>query len=60
MKVIAGLLFSLILFIAACGSSSDEPHGWVDEDVTFTADGLTIHGTYRHRALAGHQDRRRC
>ena len=22
--------------------------GWVDDEVTFTADGLTIHGTYRH------------
>ncbi|WP_099037727.1 alpha/beta hydrolase [Mycobacterium neglectum] len=48
MKAIAGLLLSLALFVTACGSPSDEPHGWVDEDVTFTADGLTIHGTYRH------------
>ena len=50
MKVIAGLLLSLTLFVAACGS--DEPHSWVDEDVTFTDSangaGLTIHGTYRH------------
>lgn len=36
------------MILTACGSSSDEPSGWVDEDVTFTADGLTIHGTYRH------------
>ena len=26
--------------------------GWVEDDVTFTADGLTIHGTYRHEANA--------
>ena len=47
-KILAGLFLSLIMFVAACGSSSDEPAGWVDEEVTFTADGLTIHGSYRH------------
>lgn len=26
-----------------------DPSGWVDEDVTFTTDGLTLYGTYRHR-----------
>jgi len=46
-KAIAGLLLSLALFVSACGSD-DEATGWVDEEVTFTADGLTIHGTYRH------------
>ncbi len=50
MKVIAALLLSLTLLVAACGS--DEPRSWVDEDVTFTASangaGLAIHGTYRH------------
>ena len=25
------------------------PSGWVDEDVSFTTDGLTLYGTYRHR-----------
>ena len=24
------------------------PGGWVEDEVTFDADGLTIHGTYRH------------
>jgi hypothetical protein len=47
LKTIAGILLSLILALAACGSSEEAPR-WVDEDVTFTADGLTIHGTYRH------------
>jgi len=50
LKLIAGLILSLTLFVAACGS--DEPRSWVDEDVTFTDSangaGLTIHGTYRH------------
>jgi hypothetical protein len=30
------------------GSSAPPRQGWVEDDVTFTADGLTIHGTYRH------------
>ncbi|WP_326548828.1 hypothetical protein QGN32_12320 [Mycolicibacterium sp. ND9-15] len=47
MKAVAAGLLSLILALAAC-SSSDKVQ-WVDEEVTFTADGLTIHGTYRHR-----------
>ena len=46
MKAVAGILFSLILLLTACGS--DDGPRWVDEDVTFTADGLTIYGTYRH------------
>ncbi len=46
MKVIAGILLSLALMLTACGS--DEGPRWVDEDVSFTADGLTIHGTFRH------------
>ncbi|HEV7421425.1 MAG TPA: hypothetical protein VGO30_16470 [Mycobacterium sp.] len=46
-----------VLAIAGCSSSpspssetgdATAEHGWVDDDVTFVADGLTIHGTYRH------------
>ena len=48
MKAVAGIIFSLILLVTACGS--DEAPRWVDEDVTFTADGLTIYGTYRHES----------
>jgi hypothetical protein len=41
------LVVSLVVVLAGC--SSDE-HPWVDDDVTFeVADGLTIHGTYRHQ-----------
>ncbi|BBY45041.1 hypothetical protein A5765_14735 [Mycolicibacterium celeriflavum] len=46
MKTLAASLLSLVLALAAC-SSSDQTQ-WVDEEVTFTADGLTVHGTYRH------------
>jgi alpha-beta hydrolase superfamily lysophospholipase len=46
LKAVAAGLLSLTLALAAC-SSSDKVQ-WVDEEVTFTADGLTIHGTYRH------------
>lgn len=35
-----------MVLLSGC-SSTDEVQ-WVDENVTFTADGLTIHGTYRH------------
>ena len=48
MKGFAALLLSLTLLVAACGSDDGEAKGWVDEEVSFTADGLTIHGTYRH------------
>jgi len=48
LKAFAALLLSLTLLVAACGSDDGEAKGWVDEEVSFTADGLTIHGTYRH------------
>src|SRR3954451_232837 len=48
---LALLAFSLVLALAGC--SSDEQHPWVDDDVSFTTDGLTIHGTYRHHQGAG-------
>jgi hypothetical protein len=44
------LVALLVATIAGCssGDAPSEPK-WVDEDVSFVADGLTIHGTYRHR-----------
>ena len=50
MKVLAVLWVSLALVLIA-GCSSEEPaqHGWVDDDVSFEADGLTIYGSYRHQ-----------
>ena len=50
MKGLVVLAVSLALALAGC--SSDE-HPLVDDEVTFVADGLTIHGTYRHRHDAG-------
>jgi len=45
--------FVTLLAVVGCSSepapTATEPAGWVDEDVTFVADGLTLHGTYRHR-----------
>lgn len=46
MKAVAAAALSLIVVLSAC-STTDETQ-WVDQDVTFTADDLTIHGTYRH------------
>jgi hypothetical protein len=51
LRGLALLAFSLVLALAGC--SSDEQRPWVDDDVSFTADGLTIHGTYRHQQGAG-------
>lgn len=45
-KTIAVLLISALIPLTAC--ARDEQAQWVDEDVTFTADGLTLHGSYRH------------
>ncbi|KWX24124.1 hypothetical protein H7J87_18920 [Mycolicibacterium wolinskyi] len=53
MKKIAVALFS-VLVLAACGSQeAEKPAGWSDNDVSFDADGLTIHGTYRHEGKQG-------
>lgn len=63
MKAVVRLAASCVaaaLLVAGCGSddkAADETApaqtGWVDDEVTFTADGLTIHGTYRHRDGSG-------
>jgi uncharacterized protein len=47
LKRLAAVAFSIMVALVGC--SSDDDVAWVDEDVSFTADGLTIHGTYRHR-----------
>jgi alpha-beta hydrolase superfamily lysophospholipase len=50
-------LMSVVMVVAGCssgdsgGNGAPPPapqHGWVEDEVTFSADGLTIHGTYRH------------
>lgn len=44
--VLAALALTLV---AGCSSDAGSEHGWVDDDVTFVADGLTLYGTYRHQ-----------
>lgn len=47
--------FAAVALVAGCGSD-DQPAaspGWVDDQVEFTADGLTIYGTYRHGQAPG-------
>ncbi|MBX7434277.1 hypothetical protein JDV09_19535 [Mycobacterium sp. Y57] len=58
MRCLVALLLSLTVLLAAgCspdnGDTDGAQSGWTDEDVTFEADGLTLHGTYRHRSDAG-------
>lgn len=38
--------------LTGCGRAATPPgqESWVDEEVSFDADGVTVHGTYRHRA----------
>lgn len=41
-----------LVTLAGCGQGK-QGTAWVDENVTFEADGLTIHGTYRHDGQRG-------
>ena len=45
-RVARPLVWLTVLAVAACSSSPKTD--WADEDVSFVADGLTIHGSYRH------------
>ncbi|MDR3662867.1 MAG: hypothetical protein P4L86_21200 [Mycobacterium sp.] len=45
--VVRLLIWLTVLAVASC--SSGTPPAWTDEEVTFVADGLTIHGSYRHQ-----------
>ena len=56
MKTIVLLWFSLLLLLAAgcsSGGTQAQKQGWTEDDVSFVADGLTIHGSYRHQPDAG-------
>src|SRR4029078_4432534 len=50
LKRIVVLAVSLVLALAGCSS---EEHPWVDDDVSFVADGLPISRTYHHQRGAG-------
>ncbi|MDV3128481.1 hypothetical protein M1247_26475 [Mycobacterium sp. 21AC1] len=52
MKRFAAALIS-VLVLAGCGTDEAKPAGWSDSDVSFEADGLTIHGTYRNDGKPG-------
>jgi uncharacterized protein len=47
-KAVAAVALSLLILFSA-GCSSDEKPQWAEDEVSFQADGLTIHGTYRHQ-----------
>jgi uncharacterized protein len=51
LKVLAALTVSILLALtAACSSDEKAPQQtWVEDEVSFEADGLTIYGTYRHQ-----------
>ncbi|MCX2931831.1 hypothetical protein ORI20_16235 [Mycobacterium sp. CVI_P3] len=38
-----------LLLVAGCSSHGESSNAWVEDEVTFVADGLTVHGTYRHQ-----------
>lgn len=52
MKRITAVIVSMLV-LAGCAGHDAEPVGWSDSDVSFEADGLTIHGTYRNDGKAG-------
>jgi len=49
LKALAALWLSLLLVLTGCSSDEKAQQQWVEDEVSFEADGLTIHGTYRHQ-----------
>jgi uncharacterized protein len=47
--LVALALAFLLVLTAGCSSEDSAQQQWVEDEVSFTADGLTIHGTYRHQ-----------
>lgn len=47
LKVIGAAWLSLLLVLTGCSSTPEHP--FTEDQVTFDADGLTIHGAYRHQ-----------
>jgi hypothetical protein len=52
MRLLLGLVLLCSLLLAGCGRdpAPGDQSAWVDEEVSFVADGLTLYGTYRHRS----------
>lgn len=42
-----------LTLLVGCARDGAAERVWVDDEVTFEADGLTVHGTYRHLSGAG-------
>ena len=38
----------VLVALAGCSRDSDVERVWLEKDVTFDVNGLTLHGTYRH------------
>ena len=38
----------VLVALAGCSRDSDVERAWLEKDVTFDSNGLTLHGTYRH------------
>ena len=38
----------ILVALAGCSRDSDVERAWLEKDVTFDSNGLTLHGTYRH------------
>ena len=49
MKALAALTLSLLLLLTGCSSDENKQQQWDEDEVSFDADGLIIHGTYRHQ-----------
>jgi len=50
LKAVVAVALSLLLLLSAgCSSRDGTQPQWVEDEVSFSADGLTIHGTYRHQ-----------
>ncbi|MCB0923513.1 MAG: hypothetical protein KDB50_03055 [Mycobacterium sp.] len=52
-RMVAGLI-AIVVAASVTGCAGDrQGPAWVDQEVTFVADGLTVHGTYRHDGDGG-------
>lgn len=54
-KLLIASLGAVLLLSTACSAAQGTqkksvPPEWVDQQVSFTSGGMTIYGTYRHRA----------
>lgn len=49
LKTVVAVGILLLSAVTSGCSRAPSPSAWVDDEVSFVADGLTIHGSYRHR-----------